>query len=73
VNPASNASWQIKVDYTQKTVDSIPASISEAEISWHNPSENSNYTLDRKSGRLTVVVPSSTGGYFINDLCRLEN
>jgi hypothetical protein len=68
-NPASGASWQIRIDYTRGTVDSNPASIGDAEISWHAAADSRNYTLDRKSGDLTVVVASSTGGYFIHDRC----
>lgn len=72
-NPASGASWQIKIDYDRRTVDANPARISETEISWHDAADGGNYTLDRKSGELTVVVASSTGGYFLHDRCRLEN
>jgi hypothetical protein len=72
-NPASGASWQIKIDYDRRTVDSNPARFSDAEISWHDRTDGGNYTLDRKSGNLTVIVASSTGGYFLNDRCRLEN
>jgi hypothetical protein len=72
-NPASGARWQIRIDYERGTVDSHPAQLSEAEITWHDPGDNINYTLDRKSGNLTVVAPSSTGGYFIHDRCKLEN
>lgn len=72
INPASGASWQIKIDYDRKTVDSNPASISDATISWHDASDGGNYKLERKSGDLTVVVASSTGGYFLNDHCKLE-
>jgi len=72
INPASGASWQIKIDYDRKTVDSNPASISDATISWHDVNDGGNYTLQRKSGDLTVVVASSTGGYFLNDHCKLE-
>jgi hypothetical protein len=32
-----------------------------------------NYTLDRKSGNLTVIIASSTGGNFLYDRCKLEN
>ena len=60
---SSGASWQIKVDYDRSTVDSNPARVSDAEISWHDADDSGNYTLDRKSGKLTVIVPSSTGGY----------
>ncbi len=53
-NPASGASWQINIDYDKATVDSNPASISDAKISWHDAKDGGNYTLDRKSGDLTV-------------------
>jgi hypothetical protein len=72
-NPHSGATWRISVDYDHGTVDSNPARISDAEMSWHDAKDNSNYTLDRKSGKLTVIVPSSTGGYFLYDQCKLEN
>lgn len=72
-NPASGASWRIGIDYDRSTVDSNPARISEAKISWHDATDGGNYTLDRKSGNLTVIVASSTGGYFLYDHCRLEN
>ncbi len=69
-NPVSGASWQIRIDYGRGTVDSNPARINGAEISWHDAKDGGNYTLDRKSGNLTVVVASSTGGYFLHDRCR---
>lgn len=72
-NPASGTQWQIKVDYDHSTVDSNPARISDGDISWHDPSDGGNYTLDRKSGNLTVIVASSTGGYFLHDRCKLDN
>jgi hypothetical protein len=53
--------------------DSNPARINEAQISWHDTTDGGNYTLDRKSGELTVVVASSTGGYFLHHRCKLEN
>ena len=71
-NLSSGASWQIKIDYDRRTVDTYPAHISEFEISWHDDQEGSNYTLDRKSGELTAVVPSSTGGYFLHHHCGAE-
>jgi len=71
-NPASGTNWQIRIDYDRSTVDSYPASISEAKISWRDASDGGNYTLDRKSGNLTVVVASSTGGYFLYDRCKLD-
>ena len=72
-NPASGTQWQIKIDYDHSTVDSNPARISDGNISWHDASDGGNYTLDRKSGNLTVVVASSTGGYFVYDRCKLDN
>jgi hypothetical protein len=67
-NPASGASWEVRIDYPGATVDSNPAHISDAAIVWRD-SGGSNYTLERQSGNLTVVVPSSTGGYFLYDRC----
>jgi hypothetical protein len=72
-NPASGASWQIRINYLRSTVDSNPARISDAEIWWHDAKNGGNYTLDRKSGKLTIVFASSTGGSFLWDRCRLEN
>jgi hypothetical protein len=71
-NPSSGANWQIRIDYTRATVDSNAARISDGEISWHDPADGGNYTLDRKSGELTLVGASSTGGYFIHDRCSSE-
>jgi hypothetical protein len=72
-NPFSGANWQISIDYDRGTVDSNPARISDAEISWHDAKDGGNYTLDRASGSLQVVVASSTGGYFLRDHCKLQN
>ncbi len=71
-NPTSGANWQIKVDYAHNTVDSHPAQISETQISWQT-ADGENYKLDRKSGNLTVIVASSTGGYFLHDTCKLDD
>lgn len=70
-NPVSGASWQIRVDYDRRTVDSNPARISDATISWHDAADGGNYTLDRKSGELTVIIASATGGNFLWDRCKL--
>ena len=72
-NPFSGASWQIAIDYELRTVDSNPAMIDEAEISWRDAKDGWRYTLDRKSGALTVVLASATGGNFLHDKCRLPN
>jgi hypothetical protein len=71
-NVASGASFQIRIDYGRSTVDTHPAEISVGKISWRD--ENRwNYTLDRKSGNLTVILASSTGGSFLYNRCKLEN
>ena len=70
-NPFSGASWRIAIDYERGTVDSNPARISEREISWRDAKDGWRYTLDRKSGKLTVVLASATGGNFLYDHCRL--
>ncbi len=71
-NPVSGSSWQIRIDYDRSTVDSNPARISDATIAWRD--ENRwNYTLDRKSGNLTIILSSATGGNFLYDRCKLEN
>jgi hypothetical protein len=72
-NPASGVSWQVRIDYDKGTVDSNPARISASQISWHDAKYGGNYTLDRKSGNLTVIFASSTAGHFIYDRCGLEN
>jgi hypothetical protein len=70
-NPVSGASWQIKIDYGNSTVDSNPAKITQTKISWFDPTDHGNYTLDRRSGDLTAIVASSTGGYFRHGHCSL--
>ena len=72
-NPASGASWQVKIDYDRGTADSNPARISDAQISWRDRTDGGNYSLDLKSGELTVIVASSTGGYFLHHRCKLQN
>jgi hypothetical protein len=71
-NPASGAHWQIRIDYERRTVDSNSATINGTEISWRDASDGDNYTLDRRSGDLTMVAASSTGGYFLHHHCKLD-
>ncbi len=71
-NVASGANWQIRIDYDKATVDSNPARISDAQISWKDAADGGNYTLDRKSGKLTGILASSTGGSFFYHQCKLE-
>ena len=70
-NTASGATWQISIDYDRATVDANPARVTDAEITWRDANGGGNYTLDRRSGNLTVIVASSTGGYFLHDHCGL--
>lgn len=72
-NVVSGATWQIRINYVEKTVDSNPAQISGTQISWHDRADNGGYTLDRKSGALTEIFASSTGGYFIHARCNTQN
>lgn len=72
-NLASGVGWQIKINYAAGTVDSNPARISRSTISWHDGTDGGNYTLDRKTGTLTVIFASSTGGYFIHDRCQPQH
>jgi hypothetical protein len=72
-NLYSGSNWQIRIDYGKATVDSNPARISDAQISWRDASDGGNYTLDRKSGKLTVILASSTGGSFFYHQCKLEH
>ncbi|MDE2006533.1 MAG: hypothetical protein KGI51_08210 [Rhodospirillales bacterium] len=70
VNPYSGTRWTLRVDYRRGTVDSYPASIDRTTIAWHDLGVNGHYTLDRRSGALTVIFASSTGGYLLHDTCR---
>jgi hypothetical protein len=72
-NAVSGAAWQIRIDYDRSTVDSNRARISNTEITWKDAKDGWNYTLDRKSGNLTVIIASATGGNFIYHRCKLEN
>jgi hypothetical protein len=71
-NPVSGANFQIGIDYDRSTVDSNPARISDSKITWHDAKDNGNYTLDRTTGELTIIVASSTGGAFFYERCKLE-
>jgi hypothetical protein len=72
-NPFSGVSWQIAIDYDHRTVNSNPARISDTEIRWRDAKDGWNYTLDRKSGKLTVILASATGGNFLYDNCSPVN
>jgi hypothetical protein len=65
MNKSSGTTWQIKVDYDHNTVD--------AKISWRDAKDGWLYTLDLKSGELSVVLASSTGGNMYYHRCLLDH
>lgn len=69
VNPASGATFEIRIDFDHDTVDANPARVTDASISWRDGKDGGNYTLERSSGALSAVFASSTGGYFLHDRC----
>ena len=72
MNTASQATWDVKVDYDQATAESYPADITASRIRWENKKEGGTYSLDRKSGDLTFAVASSTGGALWFHKCHEE-
>jgi hypothetical protein len=70
-NPASGANWSIIVDLDRGQVDSLPATITDQSISWHDPKQGF-FDLDRATGKLEMRNASSTGGYFLHYTCRPE-
>ena len=71
VNPASGASWEIRIDYDSNGGRQCRRIIAIGNF-LEGCRQGNNYTLDRKSGALTQVAPSSTGGYFLHDRCKLS-
>jgi hypothetical protein len=63
--------WAVVVDLDRSRVDSLPATITEQSISWHDPNQGF-YDLDRATGQLEFRNASSTGGYFLHYTCRPE-
>lgn len=72
-NTVSHAPMRISIDFAKHMVNADPAQIGDAEISWHDEKEHANYTLNRKTGMLEAVIPSSTGGYFLHYQCNLPD
>ena len=70
-NPASGATWPMVVDLDHRLVDSQPATITDRTISWPDPKQGF-FDFDRATGKLQFRNPSSTGGYFLNYMCRPE-
>jgi hypothetical protein len=70
-NPISGATWPVLVDLDRGRVDSLPATITDRSISWHDPNQGF-FDLDRATGQLEMRNASSTGGYFLHYICRPE-
>jgi len=68
-NAASKASWEIAIDLEHQRADSYAARVGDSQITWHNTDDAGNYALNRATGRLTVIRPSSTGGYAVSSDC----
>jgi hypothetical protein len=70
-NRASGANWPLVVDLGRDRVDSLPATISDDWISWHDPKQGF-FELERATGKLQLRNASATGGYFLYYTCRPE-
>ncbi|HVH82379.1 MAG TPA: hypothetical protein VM782_23490 [Stellaceae bacterium] len=70
-NDTNGTSWPIVVDTERRLVDSLPARISDASITWRN-TKGGIFQLDRVTGKLQLSAPSSTGGYFLYYSCQKE-
>lgn len=70
-NDKSGAGWDIAVDLDHARVDSQPATITAAQISWPDAKQGT-YELERSTGKLVFRNASSTGGYFLYYTCRPE-
>jgi hypothetical protein len=70
-NPTSGTSWPLVVDVARASVGSLPAAISDKEITWRDPKQGF-FALDRATGALELRNASSTGGYFLHYTCRPE-
>ena len=69
-NSASHATWDLKVDPANGTVDGSPAKFGTASIAWRDTARGGNYALDRSSGELTYTNASSMGGYMLFYHCQ---
>lgn len=69
-NPNSGTTWDLKVDFDRRMVDSFPAEISDQWITWQDTPRQGVYEFDRASGDMTMRGPSSMGGYFLHYHCR---
>lgn len=70
-NDKSGAGWDIVVDLDRSRVDTQPATVTDAQITWPDPKQGT-YELERATGKLVFRNASSTGGYFLYYTCRPE-
>jgi hypothetical protein len=70
LNPASGATWTLKIDDERQTADSLAAEITPTRAVWHDTVHGGSYELDRRSGLLTFRNASSTGGYILYFRCQ---
>jgi hypothetical protein len=68
-NPVSGTTWPVVVDLDHRLVDSLPATISDKWVSWHDPKQGF-FDFERATGKLEFRNASSTGGYFLHFECR---
>jgi hypothetical protein len=71
MNTTSGATWTIPVDLAGRTVDSVPARITDDTISWEDTTLH-HYDFHRATGALEMHVASSTGGIYLTDRCVLK-
>ena len=73
IRPAARR-WQIRIDY-RSAAPSIPIRPASATRRFRGATPRTAATTRSTAnpGDLTVIVASSTGGYFLYDRCRLEN
>src|SRR5262245_11045579 len=70
LNPASGATWNLKIDDERHTADSVSAEITPTRVMWHDIVHGGSYELDRRSGLLSFRNASSTGGYILHFRCQ---
>ena len=70
-NVVGGATVAIVVDVDHQTVDSLPATLSDKWVTWHDP-KLGYLDLDRATLKLDIRIASSTGGYFLHYQCKPE-
>ena len=69
-NPSSGTTWDLKVDFDRRMVNSFPASIDDRTITWEDAQRGDIYEFDRASGDMNMRGTSAMGGYFLSYRCR---